>query len=401
MTSFLERDEFMISQYTIKARSAERKFLRYLKKHKYFHTVKGNINYLVDISNKYIVIRSSRRRMDIQLSRQQFRKSIQYVWSYRTATRKGLEAFTNYTSALLGILFKVFHDLCFVKTLKSGLMRLTLKGVRFFASGLERSPSDRRILKEVGGHFLLLNYFQLRSNKRWTSILEDENFFCYIDSGGYSVYNFIQKEKQRNSEGHQQSLFSPEEVPLITVEEYANFVNKHSGNPRILGFFNLDVFGDGVQTKKNFNYLRKNCPNAKLFPVWQVTDSIEELEELVQRVEPHEVIGIGGLVPFLSNRQEKVRKILHQVFERHPEENFHFLGGANRMLKEFQWFSSDSTAFLNSRKSTEQRKVYTAHGIRVAAPEELTTEQIIKQNLSFLVKLESINLNQQLSLRIG
>lgn len=401
VTSFLGRIKEMVSQYKIKARTAERKFIRFLKKHKYFHTVKGNINYLVEISDTHIVIRSSRKRKDFKLSRQQLRQSIQYMWSCRTVTRFDLRVFTNYTSALLGVIQKVFEELCLVKVLKSGLIRLTLKGVRFFASGLERSPADRKLLKEVGGHFLLLNYFHLRPNKRWTSILEDENFTCYVDSGAYSVHNFLQKEKQKVSQDNNQlSLFSPGDIPLISVEEYASFINEHSSNPRILGFFNLDVFGNPIHTKQNFNYLMKHCPNAKLFPVWQVTDTIEELEELVNREIPYDVIGIGGLVPFLSNRQEKVRKILNEIFERFPEANLHFLGGANRMLKEYDWFSSDSTAFLNCRKSPNQRKVYDDQGVRSAAPKEFTTEQIINQNLSYLVNLENINPKQQLSLRI-
>lgn len=114
VTSFLGRIKEMVSQYKIKARTAERKFIRFLKKHKYFHTVKGNINYLVEISDTHIVIRSSRKRKDFKLSRQQLRQSIQYMWSCRTVTRFDLRVFTNYTSALLGVIQKVFEELCLV-----------------------------------------------------------------------------------------------------------------------------------------------------------------------------------------------------------------------------------------------------------------------------------------------
>ena len=96
------------------------------------------------------------------------------------------------------------------------------------------------------------------------------------------------------------------------------------------------------------------------------------------------MLAIGGLVPYLSNRKHFVRKILDNVFSRFPNVPFHLLGFANEMIVEYPCFSSDSTAYLNARKSRKQRKIYLENGIRIDAPESMTTDEIIKQNLQFL-----------------
>lgn len=199
----------------------------------------------------------------------------------------------------------------------------------------------------------------------------------------------------------QQELFSYEELPIITLNEWSNFIEEHQANPRIIGFFNLDVIGDPKQTRENFKILKSRLPHAKIYPIWQFTDSLEELDKLVNSEEMYDVIGIGGMVPFLSTRKHMVREKLDIIFERFPHVNFHFLGGANEMLIEYPFFSSDSTAFLNARKSEKQRKVYLDNGYRIDAPKEMSTLEIIKQNLAFLFSLERSYEAKQLSIFAG
>lgn len=119
---------------------------------------------------------------------------------------------------------------------------------------------------------------------------------------------------------------------------------------------------DPQATKENTEILKAKT-DAKIFPVWQMTDSLEELQKIVNN-EP-EMIEIGGAVPFLSNRIEYVRKVLKQVF------------------------SYDSTAYINARKSEKQRQVYLEDGTRVPAPRDMTTLEIIRQNLCYLIGLEN------------
>jgi hypothetical protein len=386
----------MIKQYELKARTEERRFIRYLQKQGYFHTVQGRINYFVNVSQEYLVIKTSVGRSYIQISRKQLRKSIHFVWFNRTAIRNDLQRFTKYTSALLGILFEVFNEQALVKRLKNGLLRLSLNSLRFFASGAERDPAIRNLIKAAGGNFLLFNYFHIRHQKNWSRILEDDDYYCLIDSGAFSVYN--QKRKNRTEANVQLSLFHENEIPMISREEYSTFINKYKSHTRILGFFNLDIIEDGKESMQNFEYLYNTCPGAKIYPVWQFSSSIDSLEDLVNDRRNFEVIGIGGLVPYLSNRQQLVRKKLTEVFRLYPQANFHFLGGANRMLREFPFFSSDSSAYLNSRKSANQRKVYLENGHRVKAPEHMSTNKIIFQNLKYLFNLENRETFKQLTL---
>ncbi|EWG08317.1 hypothetical protein [Cytobacillus firmus] len=106
--------------------------------------------------------------------------------------------------------------------------------------------------------------------------------------------------------------------------------------------------------------------------------------------EEHEVIALGGLIPLMKKGLNHCRATLDRIFNLYSEANFHFLGGANELLLEYPFFSSDSTAFLNSRRNPSQRKLYLPTGERAEAPESLNTRDIIKQNLKFLIELEEI-----------
>jgi quinol-cytochrome oxidoreductase complex cytochrome b subunit len=74
-----------------------------------------------------------------------------------------------------------------------------------------------------------------------------------------------------------------------------------------------DVIGDSEGTKENYKKL-KGLTNTEIIPVWQISDSYEELQKLTE--ESPSLIGVGGCVPLLlSNQKEKVRSILEKVFK--------------------------------------------------------------------------------------
>ncbi|MCM3443372.1 hypothetical protein ACUIJN_25895 [Metabacillus halosaccharovorans] len=74
-------------------------------------------------------------------------------------------------------------------------------------------------------------------------------------------------------------------------------------------------------------------------------------------------------------------------------------GGADgELLLQFPFASTDTSAFLNSRKSNKQRQVFLKNGVRIKAPEEMSTIDIIRQNLKFLMNLESFYEQQQIDL---
>ncbi|OHX49386.1 hypothetical protein BBV17_12430 [Cytobacillus oceanisediminis] len=64
------------------------------------------------------------------------------------------------------------------------------------------------------------------------------------------------------------------------------------------------------------------------------------------------------------------------------------------MLLEFNLFFADSTSFLNARKREGGNKINLPNGERINAPESMSTLNIIKQNILFLLGLEEIKNRQ-------
>ncbi|WP_158587601.1 hypothetical protein [Neobacillus notoginsengisoli] len=281
----------------------------------------------------------------------------------------------------------IFRHLSKLQTLKFGEFRISLLGTLFFASGLERSPElVAKVLKPLGLKRVLLNYKSILESSKALNMLNRHDLYAIIDSGAFSFFNEKIKQKKSNVV-QQQCLFSAKLMEEFTLEGYARFINENKENNRILGFLPLDVVGDPKKTKENYLKLKELTPGATIYPVWQFTDSLDELDRLV--MEEHELIAIGGLVPYLSSRKPFIRSILDKVFGKHPEQNFHSLGMADELLKEYPFFSTDSTAYLNARKYEDGR--------RTKAPDDMSVTDIIIQNVKFLLGLESSTEEKQLS----
>ncbi|MEI2357865.1 hypothetical protein [Mesobacillus zeae] len=373
------------------SRIVERKFKRELNKQGYFFTAKGAPNYLVSYEKDNLCLKTSVSKKPIQIKRNSIRKAISFMMFKRTAVRKEMDVYTNFSSALFGILFHIFRNNSKLQKLKYGEFRLSLVGTIFFASGLERSPSIIKVLKNLGGMRVLFNYKSILESPNALMMLEKYDLFCIVDSGAYSLFN----EKKKKSKIQQQELFEENLMNDFTIEGYAKFINENMDNKRILGFLPLDVVGNAYETRSNYNKLKSLVPEATVYPVWQFTDSLKELETLVQ--EEHELICIGGLVPFISNRKPFIRKVLDKVFTKFPEQPFHALGIGDELLLEYGFFSSDSTAYLNAQKYKKGRKIYLNNGMRVPAPDKMSTEEIISQNLRFLLGLEERKTTTQLA----
>src|SRR5690606_27102812 len=307
-----------------------------------------------------IVVKTASKGGVFEIERTKIRKAASYVFFKRTAIREELEPYSNFTSALFGVIQSIFRHISRVQRLKYGLVRLILNGVRFYPSGAESDPTILRMISELGGKFVLFNYYSLNGSLKFLEYLDKYGLFALIDSGSFSLYQ--KKVKLNKQKEMQLELLSDSEEDELTLEGYASFINKLKNHPRIIGFFPFDVVGDPVKTKEYY-YKLKRLTKGKIFPIWQCTDSLDELDRLVS--EEHEMIGIGGLVPYLSNRQNYVRDILDKVFSKFPNVPFHLLGFANEMVCQYPCFSSDSTAYLNARKSKKQRKVYLDNGYRV------------------------------------
>lgn len=381
--SLYKKEEVIVyAEYKLKARTIERKFKITVSKRGYILTAKGCFNYLSDYGKSHVALKTENGKQQIIINRQNLRKAISFFFFKRTAIREDFALFSNFTSAIFGIVMDCFKGLSKLQVLKGGLFRLSLIGTRFHASGLERDKATIKLLKELNGKYVLYNYKSILESPSCLDMLEEYDLYALIDSGAFSLF----KKKKKSKAVTQQVLFADDTMNDLLLEGYARFINQHKDNPRILGFFPLDSVGDPVLTKENYMKL-KSLTEAKIYPVWQFTDTMDELDQLVE--EEHAMIGIGGLVPFISSRKHIIREVMDKVIKRHPTVNFHGLGVADELLNEY-FFSADSTAFLNARKYAAGRKVYLPCGERVEAPEVMSTMEVIKQNLMYLIGLEEV-----------
>lgn len=377
----------MYIEYTVNARKVERKFKRDMTKRGYFETAKGCVNKIVDYGKNSVSLMTAKGEEPFLIKRTSIRKAISFFFFKRTAVRKDFNRFS-FTSAIFAIIMHCFKDKAKLQKLRNGLFRISLLRCRFFCSGLERDLTILKMVKDLNGKYVLFNYKSILESPQCLEWLEKYDLYAVIDSGAFSFFN-SKRTSLKNCQ--QQQLFGEEYMEELILEGYAQFINEHKHNPRILGFFPLDRIGDPIATKKNYRRL-KELTDANIYPVWQITDTLEELDQLVK--EEPEMIGLGGAVPFLSTRKHIVREILDKVTKRHPTVAFHGLGIADELLQEFQLFSADSTAFLNARKWKDGRKVYLPNGERAKAPSDMSIMDIIKQNLRHLIGLESLEASQ-------
>lgn len=308
------------------AREVERCFIRKLKKAGQFVTANGNENMYVDHSQKTIQFKTESSKKPLTISRKKLRKAISYTFKARTIIRKDLEAYSSFSSALLGILIKVFDKLAKIHRTPRGLIRLTLIGVRYFFAGLDRSVRDMEVAAANGCKYVLLTYAHIRNRVKWKEHIERLGLKILLDSGAFTLWKARQKGKI---------------VENILVEEYADFIEKH--RHLLYGWLNLDVIGNVTASKANAEYLKGR--NLAPIEVWHIQSSLEDLEQLVN--EDHAVIAIGGSV---GTSEPKRFAIFSKVFNKFPEQNFHFLGGSSKLLHVFKWFSADSTGWLAGRK---------------------------------------------------
>ncbi len=393
--SSVERVVYMQDIFTCRARNLERTFQRFIKKRNAFFTVMGKVNKVVSYDRNSITFYTEKSGKELVINRLKLRECIRDVFFKRIVTRKDMQTHSVYSSALLGIIVKIFESIARVQILSNGLIRLILHGVRYFFSGVVRAPEDLKLVAEEGGKFVLVSYFHIcqMSKSAWKDLLmrcKEFDIYILIDSGAYSFFEEGRKAKEKRLE--QLTLFE-----IDHLESYADFIIQHKNNERIVGFFNFDVIHNPTATRKNFKRL-KELTGVELIPVWQINDTMKELEKLVE--EQHKLIGLGGTVPLLQRGQkEKVRKIFEKVYVLFPEQCFHWLGGAiGDWLLTMPFTSADSTAWLNPRKNGE-RKVYSPEGTRVLAPEGESALAIMKRNIRFLAGLEEVQ-PQQLSLMI-
>ncbi|MCK2000321.1 hypothetical protein MZM54_02820 [[Brevibacterium] frigoritolerans] len=391
------------NKFDIKANEIEKKFFRKLKSGSSFLTGNGHKNNIVGHTDKAVYVKTAASKDKLSISRKKVKEAIAYLLYTRTATRKDLERFASYNSALMGLLRLILVEMAKINKTVSGLLRLTIIGVRFFFSGLERpSKKDFNAIKENGALFILNSYFSIRDRggklHGWMEKLRENNLKLLMDSGAFSLFNAQIKGKKIVDAKTYDSLKGKQKkgmVKEITLEAYAEFINlyKHL----IFGFFNLDVIGDAEASNRNFQKL-KELTGEKPIPVWHcnVDDWKESdwtlLNEMVE--EDHEIIAIGATVELgrrvgPKKQNDVKRELYKEIFKRHPHQNFHLLGGSGNHLLEFPFFSADSSGWLQGRK---KHQIYSFEDREAATKvmKDWSKEKCLAFNVKSLSSLEDI-----------
>lgn len=336
-----------------------------------FYTVKGNRpNIIHKVTEKYVYVCTEKGTKPNRISRANLRKALAILFYRRVTTLKQLVKINSYSSALAAMIKSIMIDICKVVISKTGAVRLTLRGLRYIFSGLSKGKDDVRIVKENGGHFVLINYYTIRNSltDNWK-----ENLLALgmgyksvlLDPGEKTLFDA--KKKGRN-------------VKPIDIDEYAAFVVKHSDI--IFQYLTLDIIGDPVTTRRNTEYLER-ATGRKPIPVYHIQSSLDVLQEIVD--EDHDVIAIGGSA-LRSVSPRKREEAFDAIFKRFGDSvNFHALGlGSIQMLLRYNWFSADASSWLNGRIFG----TLTSLSGNVKVPKWMSSQMALSFNIRNLVALE-------------
>jgi len=347
--------------YAIDARATLRAFIRKMQKAGHYRTANGKVNLYAGRTQLALRLRTASSKKPITLRYRVIRAAIQQTYYARTVTRKELEAFTRCAnSALLGILIEIFGERGRIYRSSSGLVRLTLRGVRYFFAGADRVKRDLEIAAANGAKFVLMTYAHIRNRSAWKTHVLRLGLKVLLDSGAFTVWQSKKKGKA---------------VEPIALDAYIAFIRKHEDV--LFGYFNLDVIQDAAASKVNAESMK--AAGLKPIEVWHIGSPLRALEELVK--EDHPVIAIGGSVGI----SEKVRRrVFRWVFKLFPQQNFHFLGGSSQLLQAFPWFSADSRGWAVGR---QYGAIIDERGQR-KAPSEMSGLEAMAYNTRYLSALE-------------
>lgn len=371
-----------MSYYVVEARKVEARLIRRWAERKRYFTGSGNEQIIVAVDQQRIYFQTRSTDRQHVIERGKLRKAIAFLLHRKTVLRKELERYSHMNSSLMGLLRHLFIETAkFIRT-KTGQLRLTIKGCRFFFSGLERaSRKELDCLRIAGAKHILASYFYLRGSRSKPPLMqfiEENECDLLLDSGEFSAYRARLKHA---------------EVSPITVNEYAEFIRAH--DHLIFAFFNLDVTGDPALSASNFEKLRV-LTGRNPIPVWHPNleawqnSDFSELERLVNG--EHAVIAIGGTVhlglkagPHMSNRVKAA--LFQEIYTRYPEQNFHWLGGSSRFMYRFPFFSADSSGYLQARKC-QQRYYFDGEDIATRREPEQSSWELLLANVMLFSKLE-------------
>lgn len=330
------------------------------------YTGTGKVNRIVKNNSDELWL-TARGDKPISIKAQNIVNAVAYMFRIRTVERKELEYFHHFSSCLFGLLRTVFRNKARV-LFQNRLLRLVLKGMRFFFAGIDKTPRDMKIAAGAGAKYVLASYYYLKQqvSGKWKERLQRYNLRLLLDSGAFTVW-------QKKLKG------TP--VKEITIAEYIDFIRDHKDI--IEAAVVLDVIGDYRATKENLRVMEAHSPIPPI-PVYHCGTPISELQELVDRGYP--LIALGGTV----NRSKKERyAFFKEVFEKFPNQAFHGLGVSDIfLLKTFPFFSCDSKAWIQARTKV----VFLTRNGQVKGPKDTPLDlrlAAMAENVKFLAGMEN------------
>lgn len=347
-----------------------RYFRKYGKKGKVVYTLKtfkGNV--IEKVTEKYVYLRSEKRENLFRISRATLRNSLKLFLYRRTITLKQLIRVHSFSSALGALIHSIMIEYCKVIVTKTGAVRMTLRGVRYFFSGVSRSLADVQIAHENNARFVLLNYASIKGDIacRWKKNLRDlgYDYRCVmLDPGEKTIHDAMCKGR---------------DVEPIDLMEYAAFVIRHSDI--IFQYLTVDRIGDPLTTMRN-TLLLEQIVGRRPIPIYHIQSPLEALQELVDA--DYDVIAIGGSALRSVSHNRRI-EAFDEIFKRYSQLNFHALGlGSIDLLLNYPWVSADSSSWLSGRI---YRKLITLAG-RMEAPFYMSSREAMGYNVKLLASLE-------------
>lgn len=374
-----------MNAFDIKAFRIERLFIKKASSEIEYTTGAGKRNVIVNVTSSSIGVKTETGSKPQSISRYGLRKALSYLLRKKTATRRELEKYSHMNSSLMGMLRRILIDIAKIAKTAKGLLRITIKGVRFFFSALDRATlEDLEAVIKNGGKYILCSYYYLRQhvNKHLLKFIKEHDLQLLLDSGEYSAYKARNKGKR---------------VKAIKLQEYADFINTYK--PYIFGYFNMDVTNNPEKSKRNFDRLKK-LTGISPIPVWHCNveawnqSDWESLNKMVE--EDHGVIAIGATVHMgLKAGPKYMSKVkdhlFGEIFKRHPLQNFHWLGGSSKILFKYPLFSADSSGYLKGRQKN-QLYYFDGEDVSTQINSYLDGKTCLAENIKLLSSIEQLTL---------
>ncbi|NGY88139.1 hypothetical protein F6Y05_34530 [Bacillus megaterium] len=193
------------NQFDVRAKQILKPFIRKVSKFgfnvpRYFLTGTKRRNNIVGVTKEKLVIKTDTSKEKFSISIQKIEQAISFIFYKRIVSRKELEKYSNYNSALMGLLEMILFEVARIQKSVKGVLQIRLIGVRFFFSGMDRcSEADFQTIVHNGGTFILCSYFYLRekgkSLEAFMNKLKDNGLKMILDSGAFSIHNALEKGK--------------------------------------------------------------------------------------------------------------------------------------------------------------------------------------------------------------